>query len=115
MEVQIGNPVVRNNLIILDGPIPYPADDSLHHVNQRKNWYYQINNPDTVYFQETAAGNGDPDLVNLTGGDYHLSPQSPLKMKGMNLSEFYSIDFKGDSLKKSGGWDIGAFQSQVDN
>jgi hypothetical protein len=115
MEVQIGNPVVRNNLIILDGPIPYPADDSLHHVNQMNNWYYQVSNPDTVLFPETSAGNGIPGLVDLSGGDYHLNPDSPLRGKGLNLSEFYSIDFEGDSLTKDGNWDIGAFQSKIDN
>jgi hypothetical protein len=115
MEVQLGNPVVRNNLIILDGPIPYPADDGQHHVTAQNNWYYHINNPDTVYFPESAAGNGDPGIVDLSGRDYHLNPDSPLKGKGINLSEFYSLDFKGDSLIKNGQWDIGAFQSHIDH
>jgi hypothetical protein len=111
MEVQLGKPMVRNNLIILDGPIPYPADDGLHHVNQLNNWYYHVSNPDTIYFPETSAGNGIPGLVDLYGGDYHLNPDSPLRGKGLNLSKFYSIDFEGDSLRKSGDWDIGALQS----
>jgi hypothetical protein len=111
MEVQLGNPLVRNNLIILNGPYPYPADDGQLHVIPKNNWYYQVNNPDLVYFPESAAGNGDPQIVNLAGGDYHLRNTSPLKGKGINLSRFYSIDYEGNTLPPRGDWDIGAFWS----
>ena len=114
MEVQLGNPIVRNNLIILAGPNPYLADDGQHHVTQKNNWYYQISNPDTVYFPETSAGNGDPGVVDINGGDYHLEKNSPLKGMGINLSEFYSIDYEGNSLPVSGGWNIGAFGEILD-
>ena len=110
MEVQIGNPIVRNNLIILDGPSPYFADDSLHHVSQNNNWYYQINDPALEYFPQTTAGNGNPKLIDLSDRDYHLSKDSLLRGKGINLSSFYSVDFEGNPLSKIGAWDIGAFQ-----
>jgi hypothetical protein len=112
MEVQIGNPIVRNNLIILDGPYPYPADDGKLHVNPQNNWYYQLNNPDQVYFPESAAGNGNPLLVDLASGDYHLRADSPLTGKGLNLSAFYSVDFDGEPLPERGAWDIGAYQER---
>jgi hypothetical protein len=114
MEVQLGKPVVRNNLIILDGPFPYQADDGQHHVDQQNNWYYQLNNPDTVYFPETCAGNGDPGVVSLYGQDYHLTKNSPLFGKGINLSEFYSIDYEGNSMPASGGWNIGAYGGRLE-
>jgi len=114
MEVQLGNPIVRNNLIILAGPNPYLADDGQHHVTQKNNWYYQISNPDTVYFPETSAGNGDPGVVDINGGDYHLKENSPLKGIGINLSEFYSVDYEGNSLPVSGIWNIGAFGGILD-
>jgi len=114
MEVQLGNPIVRNNLIILDGPFPYPADDGELHVTMQNNWYFIVNNPDTIYFPESAAGNGDPGLVDLSGNNYHLRKDSPLRGKGINLSKFYSVDHGGNSLPKLGAWDIGAFQTGSD-
>jgi hypothetical protein len=65
MEVQLGNPVVRNNLIILAGPDPYPADDSLLHVSPQNNLYYQLTNPDTVCFQESQPGTEIPGWFTL--------------------------------------------------
>jgi len=41
MEVQLGNPMVRNNLIILAGAYPYPADESpLRGVGQNLSEHY---------------------------------------------------------------------------
>jgi hypothetical protein len=111
MEVQLGNPFVRNNLIILDGSFPYPADDGQLHVIPENNWYYQINNPDQVYFSNSAAGNGDPGLIDIAGQDYHLRDRSPLRGKGINLSRFYSLDHEGNTLPTKGEWDIGAYWS----
>jgi hypothetical protein len=113
MEVQLGNPTVRNNLIITDRVSPYKADDGQHHVTQQNNWYYVVSNPTHVLYPETAAGNGYPGLVNFVSGgssDYHLSENSPLRGTGLNLSEFYSTDFEGNALPDSGAWDVGAIQ-----
>ena len=113
MEVQLGTPVVRNNLIILDGPSPYRADDGQHHVDQQNNWYYQLNNSDQVYFPETAAGNGDPGLLNFVAGgdsDYHLRINSELRGSGINLNEYYSSDYDSVALPATGSWDVGALQ-----
>ena len=113
MEVQLGDPTVRNNLIITKNVNPYRADDSQHHVTQQNNWYYRVNNPGLLYLPETAAGNGDPGLVNFVDGgnsDYHLDEGSLLKEVGLNLSEFYSTDFEGNALPDSGSWDVGAIQ-----
>jgi len=104
--------MVRNNLIILAGPFPYPSDDSILHVSPQNNWYYQLTNRDTVYFPESAAGNGNPGLVHFVPGeesDYHLAEDSPLRGKGQNLSQHYSIDFEGNILPLEGPWDVGAY------
>jgi len=96
---------------------PYRADDEKHHVDQNNNWYFQLANPVTVYFPETAAGNGDPRLVEFVSGghsDYHLSENSPLRCVGMNFSGFYTTDFEGNALPAEGPWDIGALQYQGD-
>jgi hypothetical protein len=117
MEVQLGNPTVRNNLIILDGPFPYPSDDSILHVTPNNNWYYQLSNPDTVYFPKSAAGNGDPGLVNFVPGmesDYHPGDGSPLLGAGVNLSAYYKTDFEGKPLPEEGPWDVGAIRSRTD-
>ncbi len=109
MEVQIGNPIVRNNLIILSGPPPYFADDGKHHVTQQNNWYYQINIPNQEYFPMTASGNGIPGIVDLRNEDYHLTEDSPLRGKGKNLKEYYDVDFEGNLLPEEDAWDVGAF------
>ena len=116
MEVQLGNPVVRNNLIILAGAYPYPADDSLLHVTPQNNWYYQLSNPDTVYFPNSASGNGDPGLVDFVRGEesnYHLSENSPLRGAAQNLSQHYSKDFEGNDLPLEGPWDVGAYAASA--
>jgi hypothetical protein len=113
LEVQIGTPIVRNNLFILKGPAPYIADDNKVHVINHNNWYYQISNPRQVYFPETAAGNGKPGLVNLVdagNSDYHLTAESPLRGKAINLSNEYSVDFDDRLLPREGAWDVGALQ-----
>jgi hypothetical protein len=113
MEVQLGTPVVRNNLIIVEGIPPYRADDGQHHVDQQNNWYYDANKPDLVYFPETAAGNGVPGLVKFVNGgdsDYHLSQSSQLIGAAQNLSDHYSTDFEGKPLPVNGQWDVGALQ-----
>ena len=58
----------------------------------------------------SQAGSGDPGLIDLEKQDYHLKPGSPLRGKGINLSEFYKSDFEGRPLPKTGNWDIGAIQ-----
>jgi hypothetical protein len=116
MEVQLGNPMVRNNLIIITESIPYRADDGQLHVTPQNNWYYQVDNPDMVYFPESAAGNGEPGLVHFVSGgecDYHLSENSPLRGVAQNLSEFYSENFEGNTLPLDGPWDVGAYQSEA--
>ncbi len=55
-------------------------------------------------------GSGAPGLVDLENGDYHLKADSPLRGKGVNLSELYKTDFDGRPLPKTGNWDIGAIQ-----
>jgi hypothetical protein len=113
LEVQLGNPMVRNNLIIIEGPPPYKADDRKLHVTPQNNWYYQVKNPKNVYFPESAAGNGDPGLVSFVNGgesDYHLSKDSRLRGAALNLSKDYSKDFEGNPLPDDGPWDVGAFQ-----
>lgn len=112
MEVLLGNPIVRNNLIILAGPYPYPSDDGKLHATPQNNWYYQLSKPDTLYFPESAGGNGNPGLLHFIPGeesDYHLSADSPLRGAGQNLSEYYSTDFEGNVLPLEGPWDVGAY------
>jgi hypothetical protein len=112
LEVQLGTPSVRNNLFIFIKTEPYRADDGQLHVVPRSNWYYKVDNPDQVFFPESAAGNGEPGLVDLAGGDYHLTGNSPLIGKGTNLGEFYSEDFDGTELSRRGAWDVGALQAR---
>ena len=114
MEVQIGTPIVRNNLFIMENKDPYQSDDGIHHVDNQNNWYYDVSNPSQVVYPNTAAGNGNPQIVNLTNGgnsNYHLTVNSPLRGVGLNLSsQGYTIDFEGKPLPTSGAWDVGAYQ-----
>ena len=63
-----------------------------------------------VLWDSIETGSGDPRLVNLIGGDFNLTSESPLRGEGINLSKFYKIDFNGTDLPESGVWDIGAIQ-----
>lgn len=113
LEVQIGTPTVRNNLFILKGSSPYVSDDGKLHVIAQNNWYYQVSDPTKRYLPKTAAGNGNPVLINFIDGgvsDYHLSTTSPLRQVGINLSSIYKTDFEGKALPTEGAWDIGALQ-----
>ena len=40
--------------------------------------------------------------------DVRLRSNSPLRGNGQNLSKYYSADFAGNPLPKTGAWDIGA-------
>jgi len=126
MEVQLGTPIVRNNLIIITDNLsqmsskipsessPYRADDGQLHVTQQNNWYYMVDNPDQVFFAESAAGNGDPGLLHFMSGvdcDYHPGENSPLIGRALNLSEFYTEDFEGNPLPLEGLWNVGAYQA----
>jgi hypothetical protein len=78
--------------------------------NLTNNWYLNFDHPSEVLFDSIQAGNGDPRLVNLIGGDFNLTSDSPLRGEAMNLSEFYQVDFNGYVLPQSGAWDVGALQ-----
>ena len=99
----------RNNLII------YSADDAYQGpgasgVITENNWYLNINDWSENHWDPYQAGSGDPGLVDLENGDYHLKSDSPLRGKGVNLSEYYSVDYEGNPLPKNGAWDVGALQ-----
>ncbi len=100
----------RNNLIIhtwdaYQGP-------GANGIVTENNWYLNINDWSEVHWDTNQAGSGDPGLVDLDNGDYHLKSDSPLLGKGTNLSEYYSTDYEGNPLPDSEAWDIGAFQFQ---
>jgi hypothetical protein len=126
MEVQLGTPLIRNNLIIITDKLsqmssdipsestPYRADDGKLHVTPQNNWYYMVDNPDSIFFPKSAAGNGDPGLLHFAQGgesDYHPAEDSPLIGRGQNLSELYTEDFDGRPLPLEGAWPVGAYQA----
>ena len=126
MEVQLGTPLVRNNLIIITDKLsqmssdipsestPYRADDGKLHVTPQNNWYYMVDNPNMRFFPKSAAGSGDPGLVHFVPGgvsDYHPDKNSPLIGRGQNLSAFYTEDFDGTPLPLEGAWPVGAYQA----
>ena len=100
----------RNNLIIYTWDAYQGPGKS--GILTENNWYLNINNWSQVHWDNNQAGSGDPGLVDLDNGDYHLTSNSPLRGKGTNLSEYYSVDYEGNPLPGSGAWDIGAFQFQ---
>ncbi len=116
IDVRGGSPVgvasgihFRNNLFIYSSS-PYTGNRSGGAL-KTANWYSKYNSPGTTYGGDgSQAGSGDPLLVDLQKGDYHLKADSPLRGKGINLSKFYKTDFDGRPLPKTGNWDIGAIQ-----
>lgn len=120
MDVQGGEPVgkadgahFRNNLFIYTSS-PYTGNRAAG-AEKTANWYFQHKSPNTTYEGDPKqAGSGDPLLADLEKGDYHLKADSPLRGKGINLSELYEKDFDGRPLPKIGKWDIGAIQYSAD-
>jgi hypothetical protein len=116
VDVRGGSPVgvpsgahFRNNLFIYTSS-PYTGNRSAGAL-KTANWYYRHGKPGTKYGRDgKQAGSGDPLLVDLQKGDYHLKADSPLRGKGINLSKLYKTDFDGRPLLKTGNWDIGAIQ-----
>lgn len=100
----------RNNLFAYTSSgHPYQGKGSRKCV-KTSNWYLNINKYSAVYWDKKQAGSGDPLLVDLKKGNYHLTAKSPLRGKAKNLSDTYSVDFDGKRLRKTGNWDIGALQ-----
>ncbi|PHR90696.1 MAG: hypothetical protein COA78_34675 [Blastopirellula sp.] len=116
MDVKGGAPIgvasgahFRNNLFIYTSS-PYTGNRAAGAL-KTANWYFKYKSPKTTYGNDPKqAGSGDPLLVNLAKGDYHLTANSPLRKKGLNLSKRYQTDFDGRPLPKTGKWDIGAIQ-----
>jgi hypothetical protein len=96
----------RNNLFVFRND-PFTRTTSQIRSN---NWYLNFDHPDKKYTDSLQAGSGNPKLFNLIGGDFNLTNESPLRDKGINLNEFYKVDFNGTSLPQSGKWDVGALQ-----
>lgn len=101
----------RNNLFIFSTSTPYEGDGAAH-IFTEGNWYFNPVDSSASYGDEHAAGSGDPRLVDLIGGNYQLTCDSPLRGRGINLSASNLLDFSGSSLPSEGGWDVGALQAQ---
>jgi hypothetical protein len=71
-------------------------------VDAQDNWFWNVDAP--------SKSDGDPKLLDIDGEDFRLQSDSPLRGTGQNLSEYYSADFAGNPLPKTGAWDIGAFR-----
>jgi len=99
----------RNNLFVYNARDAYQGPGA-HGVITENNWYLNINDWSKIHWDPNQAGSGDPGLVDLENGDYHLKSDSPLRGRGVNLSEYYSVDYEGNTLSESGAWDVGALQ-----
>ena len=96
----------RNNLFIYSSK-PYTGNRSEGAI-KTANWYSNYRSPDSEYGGDSRqAGSGDPGLIDLGQQDFRLKPDSPLRGKGVNLSDLYQTDFDGHPLPKTGKWDIG--------
>ncbi|MBK8026391.1 MAG: right-handed parallel beta-helix repeat-containing protein [Chloroflexi bacterium] len=100
----------RNNLIVYSGDA-YQGPGASGIVTEN-NWYFNVENPSRTHWDRQQAGSGDPGLVDLVGGDYHLTCDSALIGNGTNLSAMYDVDFEGNALPEDGAWDVGAYLAQ---
>lgn len=100
----------RNNLFVYTSDA-FQGPGANKNITEN-NWYLNINNWSQIHWDDNQAGSGDPGLINLSDGDYHLAYDSPLRGNGINLNEYYSCDFDGNILPQNGAWDVGAFQYQ---
>ncbi len=125
MDVRGGSPVgvasgahFRNNLFIYKSrDNPYQGNRSAGAL-KTGNWYMRIDSPGRACTGDAnQVGSGDPKLKDLSGGNYKLMPDSPLRGAATNLSAFYpnGVDFNGQPLPTNGNWDVGAMQYIADD
>jgi hypothetical protein len=100
----------RNNIIVHQSE-PFRGQGAGGVVTEG-NWYFNIGAGAAPNGDPEPAGSGDPGLVDLDGDNFHLTCESPLIGRGVNLGAPYSLDFEGNALPQTGPWDIGAFQAQ---
>ena len=100
----------RNNLFVATRE-PYQGDGAADIITEG-NWYFNPAGASTRHGDSSAAGSGDPLLIDLVGGDYRPTCASPLRAVGVNLSETYAVDFDRNALSAQGAWDVGAWQAQ---
>jgi hypothetical protein len=100
----------RNNLFVYTSATDAYQEGGSRKCVKTNNWYLNVNKYSAVHSDGKQAGSGDPLLVDLKKGNYHLTAKSPLRGKAENLSDTYSVDFDRQQLPKTGNWDIGALQ-----
>lgn len=93
----------RNNVIYANMSVFYQS--SFTHVN---NLYYLPAGQSIGYPLGTGERAIDPQFVDVSGGNYHLTAYSSAINTGLNLG--YSIDFDGHFVPQGGAADIGAFE-----
>ncbi len=100
----------RNNLFVYTSDAYQgPGTEGIVPSN---NWYFDYNDANAVHWDGKQAGSGEPGLRDLNNGNYELKSDSPLRGEGINLSQYYQVDFNGKVLPSDGSWDIGALQFQ---
>ena len=100
----------RNNLFVYTSTADAYQGGGSKKCVKTMNWYLNINEYSAIHSDKSQAGSGDPLLVDLKAGNYHLKENSPLRSKAENLGTTYTVDFDGQPLAKTGNWDIGALQ-----
>ncbi|MDQ7076188.1 MAG: metallophosphoesterase [Gammaproteobacteria bacterium] len=129
---------IFNNIIIGTGArsvlkIDYRSlvTDAELHMDNNLYWNVDGSSPTLIWkdklgdtavsFSEWVARSGvdqnslatDPLFVNVSGGDYRLSDNSPALDVGADLSTDVPKDFANTPRPQGSGWDIGAFESSV--
>jgi hypothetical protein len=119
-----GSTMVRNNIVWATGawavqwysPGAFSSDFNLLYAPNGAVGYDGTSFYNTLAAWQTFSGvdqnsqSGDPNFVNLSGADFHLTTASTLAIDmGMTATWMYT-DAEGYARNQGSGWDIGAFE-----
>lgn len=123
---ETSDPVIKNNIaIITNNTVPplFVTDWNGNGSNIQSNLLYNPNtnkvaNLGVSYTQTQMESAGinlggsdtNPQLVDITRRDFHLTSSSPAIDVGRNLGLLYNVDKDGESRPQGSGYDIGAYE-----
>ena len=113
-----GNFTLRNNIFVVANGIqvlataPYDEGNYSHVIHENNLYFCTDGSTDDPCGKPLGAGElvANPCFVDITAGNFHLSPESPAINSGKNLG--YSLDLDNVLLKKHTNPGMGAYQSK---
>lgn len=101
--------IAQGNILLSNGVAPYVyrSAGSWDFVSLSNNLYFENGSGPS---QDSNAVDSDPNLVDPLNGDFRLQGASFAIDRGMNLSDYFTVDFEGRIRLSGSAPDIGAYE-----